>query len=66
MKHPLAIATNSVFCCNRTKFVSMSPKLNTSRRFWGIMFVKDSTCETRENIFYFTSKTLFVPVKIKF
>ena len=27
MKHPLAIATNSVFCCNRTKFVYMSPKL---------------------------------------
>ena len=27
MKHPLAIATNSVFCCNRTKFVSVSPKL---------------------------------------
>ena len=27
---------------------------------------KESTCETRENIFYFTSKALFVPKKIKF
>ena len=31
MKHPLAIATNSVICCNRTKFVSVSPKLNFCR-----------------------------------
>ena len=27
---------------------------------------KKSTCETSENAFYFTSKALFVPEKIKF
>ena len=28
--------------------------------------LKESTCETRKNVFYFTSKTLFVPEIIKF
>ena len=28
--------------------------------------LKESTCETRKNVFYFTSKALFVPEMIKF
>ena len=28
--------------------------------------LKESTCETRKNVFYFTSKALFVLEKIKF
>ena len=28
--------------------------------------LKESTCETRENVFYFTSKALFVLKKNKF
>ena len=31
-----------------------------------ILSLNDSTCQTRKNIFYFTSKALFVLVKIKF
>ena len=28
--------------------------------------LKESTCETKKNVFYFTSKALFVHAKIKF
>ena len=28
--------------------------------------LNESTCQTKENVFYFTSKALFVPGKIKF
>ena len=30
------------------------------------IFLKDSNCETRKNVFYFTSKALFVFETIKF
>ena len=39
-----------------------------STTFWLVCFLslKESTWETRKNVFYFTSKALFVPGKIKF
>ena len=32
----------------------------------GFLSLKESTCETKKNVFYFTSKALFVLEKIKF
>ena len=39
-----------------------------SATFLSVCFacLRDSTCETRKNVFYFTSKSLLVPEIIKF
>ena len=54
--------------CNREYYKWLCRLKVASATFFLVCFVilKESTCETRKNVFYFTSKALFVLEMIKF